>query len=106
VKLSDRLITSDPLQKEAWIRVVSERETVPELFVLCVSGRASYTAEIYSTKELYKAVSGEQDGGLIIIGIADSYGAAVTLFQNAVEGALVRDPGLKALKNDLKELYA
>ena len=105
MRLSDRLIVSDPLRKEEWVRIVSAKEKSPELYVLCLSDRASYTAEILSTKELIKAASSHQEDGLIIIGIADSYGAAVTLFQNTVEGALALDPGLKSLKHDLKELY-
>ncbi len=106
MRFSERLITSDPLRKDQWIRTVSARETAPELYVLVLSSRPSYTAEIFSTKEFYKAIAQTEADGPVIIGIADSYGAAVTLFQKAVEKALVRDPDLSSLKLDLKELYA
>ena len=101
MRFSERLITSDPLRKDQWIRTVSARETAPELYVLVLSSRPSYTAE-----EFYKAIAQTEADGPVIIGIADSYGAAVTLFQKAVEKALVRDPDLSSLKLDLKELYA
>ena len=100
MRLSDRLIVSDPARESEWRQIIERRLKKPVLYVICVPRAHSYPAEILPSQEFYKTE--EQQ---MAIGLADSYSAALGLIKKAVEDALLTDPKLKNLKADFRERY-
>lgn len=100
MRLSSRLIVSDPERESEWRQVLERRLKEPLLYVITVPEDRRYPAEIFTTKEFYKVEEGKR-----IMGIADGYAAALGLLKTAVEEVLPSDPRLRHLKADFQERY-
>ena len=97
---SKNLLLSDPAKEKEWRQVLDSHAEKPVLYIICIPFDRSYAAEIMTAKEYYK-----QESSRRVIGIADHYSAAFTLFQSMIEDILDSDPKLDHLKMRLKEQY-
>ncbi len=100
MRLSQKLIVSDPSKESEWRQILERHLKDPVLYVLVIPADRSYPAEILSTKEYYK-----KESSCEVIGIANNSQAATGLMKRMVERVLLDDPSLKQLKRKLREIY-
>lgn len=101
--IAKNMLLSEHADVETWRHALLHRRKKVEFMVIVIHPEHLYPMEIMSSKEFLRVDA--DDIRYRVVGMADGYGSAVKLVQQAVEEVLKVDPQLMQLKQRLQEIY-